>query len=217
MTTTTELRINRMQLPSVEVGPNDETMWGRHDTYAKVTCGPLVAEVLRFAFWEDGAPLPVEVSYEVRIDGMRDNQGGTCELYSTEPAPCSHSPRCAGQRRCCWMRLGISGRTPPFFVTARKRVAFQTRPRRSTHERRPSDIPPSTTARSGRRWKQRARSRTLRHPRDLGRRFFHRQNSAAVSANGSLQRPAIDRYRCPPRTPPCKPPLWKPSSKPSPP
>jgi hypothetical protein len=62
-------------------------MWGRYDTYAEVSSGSLTAEVLRFAYWDDrgGRPDP-EVSYEVRIDGMPDNNGGTCELYATEPA-----------------------------------------------------------------------------------------------------------------------------------
>jgi hypothetical protein len=84
MTTTTALRITRTPLPPAIV-PDDETMWGRHDTYAEVTSGSITAEVLRFAFWEDGAL--AEVGYEVRIDGMPDNQGGTCELYATEPSP----------------------------------------------------------------------------------------------------------------------------------
>jgi hypothetical protein len=85
-TTTTELRITRKPLPPVQI-PADETVWGRHDTYAEVICGSLVAEVLRFVFWEDGASRPIEVSFEVRINGMPDNGGGYCELYATEAAP----------------------------------------------------------------------------------------------------------------------------------
>jgi len=94
---TTQLRITRIQLPPVEV-PTDETMWGRHDAYAEVSAGSITAEVLRFAYWDDraggefrhdvfgpGRPGP-ELSYEVRMDGMGDSQGGTCELYATEPA-----------------------------------------------------------------------------------------------------------------------------------
>jgi hypothetical protein len=85
-TTTTELCITRTPLPPIEI-PADETVWGAHDTYAEVTCGSLVAEVLRFVFWEDSDRRPVEVSFEVRINGMPDNGGGYCELYATEPAP----------------------------------------------------------------------------------------------------------------------------------
>src|ERR1700721_998085 len=66
-------------------GPNDETIWGRHDTYAEVSSGCLTAEVLRFAFWEDDDPRPVGGGNGVRIDGWPDNDGGTCELYATEP------------------------------------------------------------------------------------------------------------------------------------
>jgi hypothetical protein len=85
--TTTQLRITRTPLPPIEI-PADETMWGVHDTYAEVTCGSLTAEVLRFAYWSDRAGCPdPELTYEVRIDGMPDNQGGTCELYATTPAP----------------------------------------------------------------------------------------------------------------------------------
>jgi hypothetical protein len=84
--TTTELRITRTPLPPVQI-PADETVWGRHDTYAEVTCGSIVGEVLRFVFWQDGALRPAEVSFEVRINGMADNGGGYCELYATEAAP----------------------------------------------------------------------------------------------------------------------------------
>ena len=38
MTTTTQLRITRTPLPPAIV-PDDETMWGRHDTYAEVSSG----------------------------------------------------------------------------------------------------------------------------------------------------------------------------------
>jgi len=48
--TTTELRIIRTPLPPNRV-PDDETMWGRHDTYAVVTSGSITAEVLRFSYW----------------------------------------------------------------------------------------------------------------------------------------------------------------------
>lgn len=81
----TTLDIKRMQLPPVEI-PADETVWGRHDTYAEVSAGSLTAEVLRFSYWEGSDGRPLELSYEVRIDGMPDNSGGTCELYGTEPA-----------------------------------------------------------------------------------------------------------------------------------
>jgi hypothetical protein len=86
MTTTAQLRITRTPLPPAII-PDDETMWGRHDTYAEVSSGSLTAEVLRFAYWNDRAGCPdPELTYEVRIDGMPDNQGGTCELYATEAA-----------------------------------------------------------------------------------------------------------------------------------
>ena len=86
-TTTTQLRITCTPLPPAII-PDDETMWGRHDTYAEVSSGSLTAEVLRFAYWNDRAGCPdPELTYEVRIDGMPDNQGGTCELYATEAAP----------------------------------------------------------------------------------------------------------------------------------
>jgi hypothetical protein len=85
--TTTELRITRTPLPPVEI-PTDETMWGRHDTYAEVTSGSLVAEVLRFAYWDARDSHPLEVSYEVRINGgMPEDGGGMCELYATQAAP----------------------------------------------------------------------------------------------------------------------------------
>jgi len=85
-TSTTKVRITRTPLPPAIV-PDDETMWGRHDTYAEVSSGSLTAEVLRFAYWNDRAGCPdPELTYEVRIDGMPDNQGGTCELYATEAA-----------------------------------------------------------------------------------------------------------------------------------
>jgi hypothetical protein len=83
---TTELRINRTPLPPVHI-PADETMWGRHDTYAEVTSGSVTAEVLRFSYWDerDGRPEP-ELTYEVRINGaMPEDSGGYCELYATEP------------------------------------------------------------------------------------------------------------------------------------
>ncbi len=84
--TTTELRIKRTPLPPVEI-PDDETTWGVHDTYAEVTCAGITAEVLRFVFWEDGGRLPVEVSFEVRInDALPEDGGGMCELYATEAA-----------------------------------------------------------------------------------------------------------------------------------
>jgi hypothetical protein len=86
--TTTELRIQRTPLPPVEI-PADETMWGRHDTYAVVTSGVTTAEVARFTYWPEpdatGRREP-ELSYEVSINGMPDNNGGMCELYATEAA-----------------------------------------------------------------------------------------------------------------------------------
>jgi hypothetical protein len=85
-TSTTQLRINRMPLPSVEI-PTDETMWGRHDTYAEVTSGNITAEVLRFAHWDDrDGTTDAELTYEVRINRMPEDGGGTCELYATEAA-----------------------------------------------------------------------------------------------------------------------------------
>jgi hypothetical protein len=85
--TTTELRITRTPLPSVEA-PVDETQWGRHDTYAVVAVGAITAEVVRFTYWPEpdatGRREP-ESEYEVSINGMPDNNGGMCELYATEP------------------------------------------------------------------------------------------------------------------------------------
>jgi hypothetical protein len=81
--TTTELRITRTPLPPVEI-PADEPMWARSETYAEVTSGSIKAEVLRFAYWDEIDGRPLDLSYEVRINGMPDDHGGTCELYATE-------------------------------------------------------------------------------------------------------------------------------------
>src|SRR5690348_14260249 len=66
MTTTTELQIQRMQLPPVQI-PAGDALWGQHDTYAQVSCGGITAEVLRFSYWDerDGRP-DIEQSFEVR-------------------------------------------------------------------------------------------------------------------------------------------------------
>ena len=85
--TATELRITRTPLPPVQIPDDEETMWGRHDTYAVVTAGSLVAEVLRFCYWDDRDGRQVELSYEVRINGMPDDGGGLSELFATEAVP----------------------------------------------------------------------------------------------------------------------------------
>jgi hypothetical protein len=69
-------------------------MWGQHDTYAEVTSGSIVAKVERFAYWAESDGRPLELSYEVRIDGMPEDHGGTCELYATEPAHLLDLARC---------------------------------------------------------------------------------------------------------------------------
>lgn len=43
MTTTTKLRIKRMQLPPAIVPDREATMWGAHDTYAEVSCAGITA------------------------------------------------------------------------------------------------------------------------------------------------------------------------------
>ena len=66
--------------------PDNEAMWGRHDTYAEVTCGAIKAEALRFAYWDDrdGWTEP-ELSFEVRINGSMPGDSGVSEqLYATE-------------------------------------------------------------------------------------------------------------------------------------
>jgi hypothetical protein len=97
--TTTQLRITRTPLPPAIV-PDDETMWGRHDTYAEVSSGSLTAEVPRFAYWNDraGCPYP-ELMYEVRHRRDARQPGRNMRAVRDRGPPTFWiSPLCAGQR-----------------------------------------------------------------------------------------------------------------------
>jgi hypothetical protein len=95
--TATELRIKRMQLPAVPTTENGSVV-SVHHLYAEVTSGGITAEVERFSYWDphDGRP-DVEVTFEVRINGMPDDNGGTCELYATTTEPLQDLAAVCGQ------------------------------------------------------------------------------------------------------------------------
>jgi hypothetical protein len=56
------------------------------DTYAAIRCGDVHAEIIRFAYWHpnDGAET-VEVSFDARINGTREDGGGAAEIYAIDP------------------------------------------------------------------------------------------------------------------------------------
>ncbi|CQD11836.1 hypothetical protein BN1232_02227 [Mycobacterium lentiflavum] len=55
------------------------------DVYATVACGALRAEVVRCCDWDasDGIDT-VDISFEARINGLREDGGGAAEIFATD-------------------------------------------------------------------------------------------------------------------------------------
>lgn len=59
-------------LPDPQPGDAPVYLW---HTYAEVTAGEIVSEVRRSVYWDEQDGQPLEVSYEVRINGLPETAG----------------------------------------------------------------------------------------------------------------------------------------------
>lgn len=78
----TDLHIERRELPPI---PNIGTgVVDMIDPYAVVTCGDIVGKVERYCYWHPNDAHPLDVVFEVLINGLPDTCG-TAQVLSSQP------------------------------------------------------------------------------------------------------------------------------------
>lgn len=82
MSQRTDISVNQRELP--DLPPTGRGLVDQWDVYATVAAGDLRAEVARFAYWHPNDGLPLETTFEVRINGLPET-GGTADIRRVHP------------------------------------------------------------------------------------------------------------------------------------
>ena len=84
--TTTDLQIKRMPLPTLRTSDARDGLLDVFDTYAEISCGAFNATVVRYSYRDARGGLDdIDRTYEVRINGLREDGAGMDQVYSTKP------------------------------------------------------------------------------------------------------------------------------------